>query len=183
MKRSKLMSGWNHVTWRWMVAAVLLMWTSGVLLYVLPAETLMEMSDLQVVLRHASLILHGVLTWLLCVLCGRGLWPHVRVVWQRREQRAHWIWGLISFVGLSFVAGAGVLLLYGSSSIHDTVSVLHWWVGGCCVALAVVGACVASFHPRANLMTNPPQFKFLYNTKSLENSHTMLSCLQCCTRE
>ena len=129
MKRSKHMSGWSRATWRWMVAAVVLMWASGVLLYLWPAESVMEMSDWQMHLRHASVVLHGVLTWLLCVLCGRGLWPHLRVMWQRREQRAHWIWGVLSFVGLSFVAGAGVLLLYGSSSLHDTVSAVHWWVG------------------------------------------------------
>lgn len=129
MKRSKHMSGWSRATWRWMVATVVLMWASGVLLYLWPAESVMDMTDWQVRLRHASVVSHGVLTWLLCVLCGRGLWPHVRVVWQRREQRAHWIWGLISFVCLSFVTGAGVLLLYGSSSLHETVSGLHWWVG------------------------------------------------------
>lgn len=129
MKRSKLMSGWSHLTWRWMVATVLLMWASGLLLYLWPADALMEMSDLQVLLRRASLVVHGVLTWLLCVLCGRGLWPHVRIMWQRRDQRMHWLWGVFGFVGLSLVAGAGLLLLYGSSNLRDTVSQVHWWGG------------------------------------------------------
>ena len=98
MKRSKHMSGWSRATWRWMVAAMLAMWGSGLVLLVWPADMLMTLDEWQQVLRHSAVVLHGVVTWLLCVLCGRGLWPHLRVIWQRREAPAHWAWGLVSLV-------------------------------------------------------------------------------------
>ncbi len=129
MKRSKHMSGWSRATWRWMVAAMLAMWGSGLVLLVWPADMLMTLDEWQQVLRHSAVVLHGVVTWLLCVLCGRGLWPHLRVIWQRREAPAHWAWGLVSLVALCCVAAAGLLLLYGPARLHDNVSELHGWLG------------------------------------------------------
>jgi hypothetical protein len=129
MKRSKHMSGWSRATWRWMVPTMLLMWGSGLLLWVWPAETVMTLSDLLQRLRHSAVVLHGVLTWWLCVLCGRGVWPHLRVIWQRRDALANWAWGLVSFVALCVVAAAGLLLLYGPASLHDGASELHGWLG------------------------------------------------------
>ena len=129
MKRSKHLSGWSRAAWRWMVVAVLLLWGSGVVLFFWPAQAVMEMTEWQLSLRHTALVLHGVLTWCFCVLFGRGVWPHLRVIWQRRDALAAWWWGLVNLLVVSLVAAAGLLLLYGPGAVHDTVSAAHSWLG------------------------------------------------------
>lgn len=129
MKRSKHLSGWSRAAWRWMGVAVLLLWGSGVVLFLSPADALMDMSAWQHSLRHAAWVVHGVWVWCLCVLCGRGVWPHLRVIWQRRDALAAWWWGVVNLLVLSLVAAAGLLLLYGPGAVHDTVSAAHSWLG------------------------------------------------------
>lgn len=129
MKRSKHLSGWSRAAWRWMGVAVVLLWGSGVVLLLSPVDALMDMSAWQHSLRHAAWVVHGVWVWCLCVLCGRGVWPHLRVIWQRRDALAAWWWGVVNLVVLSLVAAAGLLLLYGPGAVHDTVSAAHSWLG------------------------------------------------------
>ena len=57
------------------------------------------------------------------------MWPHLRVIWQRRDALAAWWWGVVNLVVLSLVAAAGLLLLYGPGAVHDTVSAAHSWLG------------------------------------------------------
>ena len=129
MKRSKHLSGWSRAAWRWMGVAVVLLWGSGVVLFLSPVDALMDMSAWQHSLRHAAWVVHGVWVWCLCVLCGRGVWPHLRVIWQRRDALAAWWWGVVYLVVLSLLAAAGLLLLYGPGAVHDTVSAAHSWLG------------------------------------------------------
>ena len=129
MKRAKHLSGWSRATWCWMRITLALMWASGVLLWLWPVEAVLSLDALQQGARHSAVVLHGVLTWLLCVLCGRGVWPHLRVIWQRRDDWTHWMWGWLSFVVLCLMAGAGLLLLYGPADTHDVLADIHAWLG------------------------------------------------------
>ena len=129
MKRTKHMSGWSRATWRWMVAAMLGMWGSGVVLWVWPSDVLMTLDEWQQAIRHGGVVVHGVLTWCVCVLCGRGVWPHLHIVWQRRGAWAHRVRGWGSFVVLCVIAAAGLCLLYGPAGLRDSASALHGWLG------------------------------------------------------
>lgn len=129
MYRMNHMAGWSRVTFWMMTAVILCLWVSGFVMYLLPVEAMSEMTSKQEELRRASGIFHGVASWLFCVMLGRGVWPHVRVMWHRRTQRVKWGGGVINLIMLTFLATGGLILLYGSPLLHDALSPWHFWVG------------------------------------------------------
>lgn len=132
MKKTRHLAGWGRTTF-WMMAAVsALLWSTGVVMFFLPVSELMEMTPSQTVLRHTSGVLHGVSTWLFCVICGRGVWPHIRVMWHKRTEKTKWILGQMNFIVLLVLAFSGWVLLYGSSEMHESISPLHFWMGAAC---------------------------------------------------
>lgn len=146
MTRSKHLAGWGRATF-WMMAAVsLLLWGTGVVMFLLPASELIDMSPTQAVWRHAAGVVHGVSTWLFCMLCGRGVWPHVRVMWHKHSDRTQWALGLLNLTVFSTIALTGLALLYGSPDMHDSASPLHFWMGAIC-ALVFLGHTWRRFLP------------------------------------
>lgn len=135
MTRAKHLAGWGRSTFLWMAAVSLLLFSTGVVMFVLPASELVDMSPEQASWRHASGVVHGVSTWMFCILCGRGVWPHVRVMWHKHGESFQWALGLANFVVLAAIALGGLFLLYGSPDMHDWVSPLHFWMGAFCPLL------------------------------------------------
>ena len=129
MRRTKPMAGWGGTTFWLMTGVVACLWLSGCVLYGLPVEDLPEMSVNQAVLRRASGVVHGCVAWLFCMLCGRGVWPHVRVMWHRHSQRGKWTWGLVNLLLFFFLACGGLVLLYGNPWMHESLLPWHFWVG------------------------------------------------------
>ena len=82
-------------------------------------------------MRRATGVVHGVLTWVFCAMVGRGVWPHVRVMWHKPANAQWWIGcGIFAlFAGLMIT---GLLLLYGNAELHDGSSVPHYWMGLLC---------------------------------------------------
>jgi hypothetical protein len=129
MKKTKNLAGWGRTTFGLMTAVCTLLWSTGVVMFVFPVSELMDMTPFQASIRHASGVVHGVATWWFCVMCGRGVWPHLRVMWHKRAEKTKWILGQANFVLLGWLALSGLLLLYGTSDLHETVSPLHFWTG------------------------------------------------------
>jgi len=129
-----------------MAAVSLLLWGTGVVMFLLPATELIDMSPTQAAWRHAAGVVHGVSTWLFCMLCGRGVWPHVRVMWHKHSDRTQWALGLLNLVVFSTIALTGLALLYGSPDMHDSASPLHFWMGAIC-ALVFLGHTWRRFLP------------------------------------
>lgn len=129
MHRTKHMAGWGRTTFWLMTAVILCLWLSGCVMYWLPAEALPDMTAAQEALRRTSGIVHGVVAWLFCVMLGRGVWPHVRVMWHRHTYQVKWIWGVLNLMLLVFLAFGGLVLLYGSPLMHDALSPWHFWGG------------------------------------------------------
>ena len=129
MQRLKRIVGWAGRTFGLMSGVILLLWLSGCLMYGLPAEALADMSPAQAFTRRTSVIVHGVSSWLFCIMLGRSVWPHVRVMWHRDAIQSAWLWGLVSASWLGFLAVGGLLLLYASPSLHEALSPWHFWVG------------------------------------------------------
>lgn len=129
MQVTKHRAGWGGATFWMMSAVVLSLWLSGVVVYTLPAEALPEMTPSQESLRRAAVLVHGVCSWLFGVMLGRGVWPHVRVMWHRRSQTGRWIWGVLGLAVLLFLTSGGLVLQYGSPALHDALSPWHFWTG------------------------------------------------------
>lgn len=119
--------GWNRRAVAWTAGGVLLLWVTGVALYLWPAELTFELAAWQVALRRAALVVHGGTVWLLCLLAGRWVWPHIALVWPSRRG-ATWMLGMASASLLLTVALTGVLLLYGPEPAHAAASAVHWWI-------------------------------------------------------
>jgi hypothetical protein len=129
MKKNKHVAGWGRTTFAWMVACTGTLWLTGWVMYGLPVSELLEMTDLQATLRRTSGVMHGVVTWAFCVMCGRGVWPHVRMMWSKQNERAQWWWGIFQLVWLVCLAIGGLVLLYGSPPWHEAMSPVHFWLG------------------------------------------------------
>ena len=129
MRKPQHLAGWGRATFVWMTWVTVLLWVTGCVMYLLPTQELMDMSELQALLRRSSGIAHGVLTWAFCVMCGRGVWPHVRMMWHKHSERAKWWWGMTHLLWLVLLAVGGLVLLYGSPEWHDAMSPLHFWLG------------------------------------------------------
>ena len=135
MTRTKHLAGWGRTTF-WMMAVIsLLLWVTGVVMFLLPASDMMDMSPTQTAWRHTAGVVHGVSTWLFCVLCGRGVWPHVRVMWHKQTDMTQWALGLLNLTVFSAIALTGLALLYGSPDMHDGASPLHFWIGAICALI------------------------------------------------
>ncbi len=132
MKKTRHLAGWGRATFLVMATVCLLLWVTGVVMFVLPVSELMDMTPAQAMVRHASGVVHGVATWLFCVMCGRGLWPHVRVMWHKHGEQIKWALGLINLTVLLVIALGGLTLLYGSPEMHDWMSPIHFWMGAAC---------------------------------------------------
>ena len=129
MHRQAHRAGWRGMTFWLMTGVVIGLWVSGWVMHALPAEDLADMSPAQAGLRHACGVAHGVGAWLFGVLCGRGVWPHVRVMWHRHVRQRQWLWGLLNLCLFVFLSAGGLVLLYGSPWLHDTLSPWHFWTG------------------------------------------------------
>jgi divalent metal cation (Fe/Co/Zn/Cd) transporter len=132
MKKTKHLAGWGRTTFLLMAAVSLLLFMTGVVMFVLPVSELLEMPPAQTSWRHAAGVVHGISTWLFCIMCGRGVWPHVRVMWHKQNETMKWALGLMNLVLLVVIALGGLALLYGSPDLHDWVSPLHFWMGAVC---------------------------------------------------
>ena len=132
MHRMKHMAGWGRTTFWMMTAVIGCLWFSGCVMYWLPAEAMADMTETQETVRRVSGIVHGIFSWLFCVMLGRGVWPHVRVMWHRHTQQVKWIWGVSNLVLLGFLVLGGLFLLYSSPMIHDVLSPWHFWMGAFC---------------------------------------------------
>jgi hypothetical protein len=129
MRRVGPRAGWAGGVLSWLSLALLVLWGTGVLMYLLPASELMDMSESQAALRRTSGIVHGVTTWLVCGLCGRGVWPHVQLMWSHRVDRRQWSWGVVNLTVLLVLLASGLVLLYGHADVHELTSTSHVWVG------------------------------------------------------
>jgi len=129
MSKPKHLAGWGRATFAWMASVIVLLWLTGLLMYAWPTAELMDMSELQALLRRGSGVMHGVLSWAFCVMCGRGVWPHVRMMWHKHSERATWWWGMTNLAGLLLLALGGLVLLYGSPDWHEAMSPVHFWLG------------------------------------------------------
>ena len=129
MGRTRNRVGWVGVAFAGLSLALLAMWGTGVLLYGLSATESMEMSDLQATVRRAAAVAHGVIAWLVCVLCGRGVWPHVQWMFHHRRDTRQWGWGLVNASVLAVLLVSGLVLLYGTPGMHEIMSFGHGWVG------------------------------------------------------
>jgi len=128
--------GWTRRTALAWALCFFLMWVTGVVLYGLPSQELLDMSSTEQGIRRLSVVLHGVLTWFLCVLSGRGVWAHVPRTWHRRSHMRSWWWGVLSLLALLGLVVTGLVLLYGAEWLHATVSTAHFWIG--MIALVVL---------------------------------------------
>jgi hypothetical protein len=127
LKRATLRhAGWTRAGAVAVAAAVLLLWVTGVLLHVWPADSTFELAPWQQELRRIALVLHGCTVWVLCFLAGHWLWTHVATVWHRRRHST-WMTGTITGVVLVVVAGTGLLLLYGPEPLRVPSAIVHWW--------------------------------------------------------
>ena len=128
-------AGWSSSTF-WMMSAVLAtLWLSGTGLYLLPADALPDMTPVQETLRRSCVLVHGVFAWLFGVMLGRGVWPHVRLMWTRQTRRVRWTGGMINLALLLFLALGGLMLLYGSPGLHEVLSGWHFWAALPCPVL------------------------------------------------
>jgi len=132
MSKTKHLAGWGRTTFWLMAAVCLLLFVTGMVMFVLPASELMEMSPAQASLRHSVGVVHGVFTWLFCILCGRGVWPHVRVMWHKQGESVKWVLGLMNVCMFVALGLTGLSLLYGSPDLHDVASPWHVWIGALC---------------------------------------------------
>lgn len=118
--------GWNAHAIAWTAGGVVLLWITGIVLYVWPAEVTFQLAAWQVALRRAALVVHGGSVWVLCLLAGRWVWPHIAQVWSYRRGST-WVLGIAGATLLLAVALTGFLLLYGPEPAHAAASAVHWW--------------------------------------------------------
>lgn len=129
MTRTKHLAGWGRSTFLLMSAVSLVLFVTGVVMFALPVTELLDMSVTQAAWRHICGVIHGVSTWVFCVICGRGVWPHIRVMWHKQGATLKWAIGMANFALLLITALGGLALLYGSPEVHEWVSPVHFWLG------------------------------------------------------
>jgi len=135
MKKTRHLAGWGRTTFILMTAVCLSLWVTGLVMFEFPVSELMDMTPAQALLRHNAGVVHGVASWFFCVMCGRGVWPHVRVMWHKQGEATKWVLGMINLVVLAFIALGGLVLLYGSPEMHDWISPFHFWMGVVCALI------------------------------------------------
>jgi hypothetical protein len=132
MKKTKHLAGWGKTTFFLMTAVCLLLFITGLVMFLLPATELIDMSPELATLRRSAGVVHGVSTWFFCLMCGRGVWPHVRVMWHKQGEPMKWALGLANLSMFGVIALTGLFLLYGSPELHEDASPLHFWMGALC---------------------------------------------------
>jgi hypothetical protein len=137
MRKTKHLAGWGRTTFFLMAGVCLTLLITGVVMFMLPASDMFEMTPAQASWRHATGVVHGVSSWLFCILCGRGVWPHVRVMWHKQGTPVKWWLGMSNLMVLVAISLTGLMLLYGSPDIHDWVSPIHFGLGAFCPLIFV----------------------------------------------
>ncbi len=133
-------AGWNGAALAWLVLLSLALWATGIAMHVFERDSVMELPQWQENLQRAATVVHGVLTWFFCVMAGRWVWPHISQMWGRRIRHGTWYLG-IATASLGLVLSlAGLGLLYGPGSWHETLSASHWWLGLCWPVLCALHA-------------------------------------------
>lgn len=98
-------------------------------MHVFARDSVMEIPLWQENVQRWATVVHGVLTWLFCVMVGRWVWPHASHIWRRHARLVTWFLGITTAcVGL-LLSLAGLGLLYGPGAWHDSLSMAHWWIG------------------------------------------------------
>ena len=125
-------AGWTSRAIIWLAVAIAILWATGLLLHngEAGAEGAMaDLSEAQMRWRHSASVLHGVFAWVLCVVAGRWVWPHIALIWARRPR--HWVWiaGLLVAACGGLAALTGLGLLYGAADWRGQLSALHWASG------------------------------------------------------
>lgn len=121
--------GWNP---RRRFALVLLcgvLWGSGLGLVLWPAAGIPDMSEAGRAARHAVLALHSGLAWLLCILVGMAVWPHVARSLAQVTRGWQWHLGLLLLGLLAALGLSGFMLLYGPATTQQATLSLHWLAG------------------------------------------------------
>lgn len=131
MKHTKHLAGWGRRTFLTMAIITALLWISGVWMHAWPMEQVFDMSEQQAWWRRSSGVLHGVLTWVFCIMVGRGVWPHVRVMWHKAVD-SQWLFGIFNLLLFAALMVSGLLLLYGVADWHEVSSDVHYWIGLLC---------------------------------------------------
>jgi hypothetical protein len=131
MRRRNDLMAWSRVSFWGMSAVLAILWLSGLVMQLMSSVDMSDISVMEEGFRRATWITHGVASWLFCVMCGRGVWPHVRWMWHRHSCRRRWRWlmGLLNLGWLLLLAVGGLLLLYGSTGMHELIVSWHFWLG------------------------------------------------------
>lgn len=127
IRHHRIRHGWTRAGVGFGLTLLLLLWATGLLLELWPADAVFQMEAWKASLRHASATVHGTLTWFACVAVGRWIWPHVAQVWRLRAARRWWL-GLIAVTLTATIAITGLALLYGPADWHDAIGQFHWWI-------------------------------------------------------
>ena len=132
MRKTKHLAGWGRTTFLLMAGVCLSLLITGLVMFFLPTSDLMDMPPAVAALRHDAGVVHGVSTWFFCLMCGRGVWPHVRAMWHKQGEPIKWALGLSNLSLFAALVLTGLFLLYGSPDLHDDASPLHFWIGALC---------------------------------------------------
>lgn len=137
MRRGKHLAGWGRRSFFAMTLIAGLLWLTGVAMRLWPLDQLLDMAPHEVLLRHGAGIVHGVLSWAFCVMVGRSLWPHARMMWHRQRD-AHWLFGMLTLALFGLLTLGGLWLLYGPAESREGMAALHFWIGLGCPLLYLV---------------------------------------------
>ena len=121
--------GWVGFAFAGLSWVILILWVTGLGMFLLPVSELLDMTVVESMTRRLCAVTHGVGTWVLCVLCGRGVWPHVLLMWRQRHDRRQWSWGVLNLCVIVVLALSGLMLLYGSPQLHERLALVHWGLG------------------------------------------------------
>ncbi len=122
-------AGWRFGTAGGFAFLIVALWITGWLLHHEDADAIVELTPTQMQWRHGAHVVHGVCAWLLFVLAGRWVWPHIALMFGHRSRRWAWIAGLLVAAVGAVTASTALGLLYGAASWRDPLSALHWAAG------------------------------------------------------
>jgi hypothetical protein len=124
----KRRTGWNRAGFGWLAIVTVALWVTGIGLYLWPADSAIDLPIWEERVRRLSIASHGVLAWLFLLLAGRWIWPHVSLVWRKRNPAAKRLLGMLTLFAAGIAALAGLGLLYGSATWRDYLAGVHWWI-------------------------------------------------------
>ena len=127
-RRRRDHGGWSGRGAVWLTVMVMVLLATGVVMH--GNEPMVDADDLGPAQWHrVATVVHGLFAWVFCLVAGRWIWPHVVLVWSRRN--GNWIWELGIVTAL--VGGVGALtglgLLYGPADWREILTFAHWWIG------------------------------------------------------